>query len=96
MSYIGLWPAEQYRVDFPLDFGQGVRGDWLTVKEEHVGLIVVHRSEDLEVCATTAYWAFKAEKVTLMNEDPVSIAPAITCSCGMHGFIKDGKWLSLS
>lgn len=30
---------------------------------------------------------------TVESEDPLTISPSILCSCGDHGFIKEGRWV---
>lgn len=27
------------------------------------------------------------------NEDPLTLSPSIACPCGLHGFIRDGRWV---
>jgi hypothetical protein len=35
---------------------------------------------------------------TLISRDPLTVSPSIWCKppggCGMHGFIRDGKWVA--
>lgn len=28
----------------------------------------------------------------LLSADPLTISPSLLCSCGAHGFIREGKW----
>lgn len=30
---------------------------------------------------------------TVQSWDPLTIAPSLLCSCGDHGFIRDGRWI---
>lgn len=33
------------------------------------------------------------ETWTVENWDPLTIHPSLQCACGVHGFIRDGKWV---
>lgn len=30
---------------------------------------------------------------TVENWDPLTLSPSLLCSCGDHGFIRDGRWI---
>lgn len=31
---------------------------------------------------------------TLESKEPLTVSPSVLCSCGHHGFVRDGKWVS--
>lgn len=32
---------------------------------------------------------------TLVSLDPLHVEPSILCSCGRHGYVRDGKWVEV-
>lgn len=56
-----------------------------------VGIIVWHRDP-----ATGEIHAGGVEfgKWQLVSRDPLHTEPSILCSCGDHGWIRDGQWVS--
>lgn len=51
---------------------------------------------DPELSATGTRWiAANAESHTLVSPDPLHLEPSLLWSCcGLHGFVRDGKWVS--
>jgi hypothetical protein len=35
----------------------------------------------------------KSPKWTVESWDPLTLSPSVLCSCGDHGFIRDGRWV---
>lgn len=35
----------------------------------------------------------KVAKWTLVSDEPLHIEPSVLCSCGDHGWIRDGRWV---
>ena len=31
---------------------------------------------------------------TVESEEPLTLTPSIACECGLHGFIRDGRWVA--
>lgn len=85
--------------EYPLDFGSGVRGSWHSYDgRSHAGLIIAHLHEDGVLCAGAVSITYKNNRGaqwTMISEDPLTLAPSILDnSCGLHGHIVDGKWVS--
>ena len=61
-----------------------------------------HRPDDGEPCAGGIMFdlpgvaeAFPNRPLwTLVSVDPLTVSPSLLCSCGSHGFIQDGKWVT--
>jgi hypothetical protein len=69
---------------------------------EHTGIIEWHRRPDGELCGGwVAWWRPPGQSGPvwqLVALDPLHLEPSILCSpdkdgCGMHGFIRDGRWV---
>lgn len=98
MSDIGRRDENQYKADFPLDFGRNVRGCFLhSDKGKEIGILFVHRLPNDGTCGGSVYWEKGWVKGNdsiwaLESLEPLTISPSIQCSCMFHGFIKQGKW----
>lgn len=94
MTLIGIMSDEEFLTDWPIDFGKGVRGEIMGHRNKPAGVVICHRFTGDVACATSVFWVkVNSQKVYTREEiDPLTIAEDIRCSCGLHGWIKDGKW----
>ena len=64
--------------------------------DEWVGIYEYHLKPDGEYCA--GFVPFKVHDPVrgwnVISLDPLTISPSVLCSCGMHGFIQEGKWVN--
>lgn len=69
---------------------------------DKTGLIHSHqRPDDGEPCAGGVMFdlpgvaeAFPGRALwQVVSLDPLTLSPSLLCSCGHHGFIRDGKWV---
>lgn len=45
-------------------------------------------------CLGTFQWrGMNGPNWTLESMSPLTVSPSILCSCGAHGFIREGKWI---
>jgi hypothetical protein len=84
---------EEFASDFPVDFGRGIRGYFINDKGKPAGVIVCHR-EDNVGCAVSAFWTKIGTRpqVGLIKSDPLTLEDHIRCDCGLHGWIREGRW----
>lgn len=95
-SYVhpDVWLDENHAVEFTTYAGE----------TEPTGGILWHRVEPKETSATPGWCAggfswkqsptYAPHAVwQLVRLNPLHIEPSIRCGCGMHGFIRDGKWV---
>ena len=94
MSNIGVRSEKEFESDFPINFGKGVRGDFVRYKNEIAGIIHAHRKKDGTICAGTVYWMQIEDRPvwTKVQDEPLTLEPSIRCDCGLHGWIRDGQW----
>lgn len=66
---------------------------------ERVGAIVSHKKPDGSDCeGVIMFRLLNVDKVfpgpswEILNWEPLTLSPSLLCSCGDHGFIRDGKW----
>jgi len=93
VTSIGHFSQEEYEASFPIDLGEGVRACYIGNVDDPPGLIVAHMEGD-QVCAASMFWR-KAPPIamwTVHSLDPLHLEPSLKCSCGHHGFIREGKW----
>jgi hypothetical protein len=94
MTPIGIYSDQEFEADFSIDLGKTVRAEWLTHRKKAAGIVVCHRLAGDIACATSVFWVpVNHQKVyTKINNDPLTIAEDIRCSCGLHGWIREGQW----
>ena len=94
MTLVGLYTDEEFEADYPVDFGKGIRGEWLGHRKKTAGVVICHRHTGDIGCATSVFWMkVNSQKLyTLVKEEPLTIEEDIRCSCGLHGWIREGKW----
>lgn len=97
MAPIGTYTPDELIADYPLDFGNGVRGDYITVDGAPVGILMVHELVNGTVCGGSIYWSRPQEEVVvplwaLGSFDPLTLNNSVRCSCGLHGHIREGKY----
>src|SRR3954468_6044804 len=95
MSEIGRRTDREFEQDFPINFGKEVRGDFVRSRNKVAGVMVAHKKKNGQICATSAFWT-KVEKQavwTKIQDEPLTLEESIRCSCGLHGWIKEGQWV---
>lgn len=94
MTDIGVRSEQEFEADFPINFGKGVRGDFVRHRNKIAGIIHAHRKKDGEICAGTVYWVDipNRPKWKLINSEPLTLEQSIRCVCGLHGWIREGQW----
>jgi hypothetical protein len=62
--------------------------------------IIRHKNSDGNDCEGVITFDSKIAREVMMGPfweveswDPLTLSPSILCSCGDHGFIKQGKWV---
>lgn len=73
---------------------------------ERYGLLIKHATPDGNPCVGSV--AFDTEEIRAINEKimtrkqalwqveswaPLTLSPSILCSCGDHGYVRDGRWV---
>jgi hypothetical protein len=66
-----------------------------------IGAIIAHRKADGELCEGAIFFDSEtARRVfpdksrwTVESWEPLTLSPSLLCSCGDHGFIREGKWI---
>lgn len=76
------------------DLGHGVRVFTLIADGEPSGLVLNHPHRDNgQRCSARVGWG-KHGPHTLVSLDPLHVEASVLCQwCGLHGFIRDGKWV---
>lgn len=73
----------------------------LPPEDFHHGAIVSHSTPDGRYCEgaitfesprSAVAWADHA-RWTVQSRDPLTLSPSLLCSCGDHGFIRNGAWV---
>jgi hypothetical protein len=80
------------------DLGEG---HWINFTEHggvRVGLIDIHAGKDGRLHAGGVHFdmpeAVGTARWTVNSMEPLDLSPSLLCSCGDHGYIKGGKWVS--
>jgi hypothetical protein len=69
---------------------------------EKYGLLIFHTSAETgEPCAGFVTFAGEVQREVapeatvwdVLSWDPLTISPSVLCSCGDHGFIREGRWV---
>lgn len=68
---------------------------------EKWGILIYHHNSEGNWCAGFCTFAGdvqrevapKAVTWTVESWDPLTISPSVLCSCGDHGFIREGRWV---
>jgi len=94
MTVIGIYEDTEFEADFTVDLGKGIRAEYLTHRRKAAGIVVCHRLSGNIACATSVFWTSvnHQKTYTRINNDPLTIEEDIRCSCGLHGWIKEGVW----
>ena len=94
MTIIGYVSDDEFKADFRLDFGKGIRGEYVAHRKKVAGVVVCHRLAGDVGCACSVFWVkVNDQKVfTKSQDDPLTIEESIRCDCGMHGWIRNGEW----
>lgn len=65
-------------------------------------MLIHHKNPAGEACAGMVTFASTTQRKVEPNRpnvwqveswEPLTISPSVLCSCGDHGFIRDGRWL---
>lgn len=94
MSDIGTRTQREFEADFPINFGKGVRGNFVLHRNKIAGVMLAHQLKDNVICATTAFWVKIEDRPVwqMTSETPLNLEESIRCSCGLHGWIREGQW----
>lgn len=94
MTLIGEVSKEEFIANFPLDFGRGIRGEHVAHRRKIAGIVICHILPENLGCACSIFWVkIDGQKIyTKATDDPLNIEEDIYCSCGMHGWIRNGRW----
>lgn len=85
-----------------LDIGHDVRIMFTTRHgrgDARIGLIESHRAPDGRECGgSVTFLVPEAEGLPgprwqVDSWEPLTISPSVLCSCGHHGWIRDGRWV---
>lgn len=69
---------------------------------EKYGATIYHNRPDGTPCAGFVTFASEAQRLVEPNRpntwdviswDPLTLSPSVLCSCGDHGFVRDGSWV---
>jgi hypothetical protein len=92
---------------YALDLGHEHYLSWVIKTDEgpRIGATIEHTKPDGEPCLGGISWAsskweeerglsgFKWKLESPEADEHITVSPSILCSCGDHGFIRDGKWV---
>lgn len=64
------------------------------------GILIYHKNPSGEWCAGFCTFAGDVQREVaplattwdVVSWDPLTITPSVLCSCGDHGFIREGRW----
>ena len=66
-----------------------------------VGVMVLHRphhgngSHGEGRCTSSPFWKHAEREWSLDSAEPLTLSPSVLCgTCGDHGFIRGGRWVS--
>ena len=65
---------------------------------ERVGVLVRHETPSGKDCMGSVIFegapsTIKGARWSVESYDPLTVSPSLLCSCGDHGFIRDGRWV---
>lgn len=68
---------------------------------EKYGLRIYHHNQDGKWCAGFVTFAGDVQREVAPNAatwdvqswNPLTLSPSVLCSCGDHGFIREGRWV---
>jgi len=84
--YAGEWWQEN-----GTDLGDG---HWIQLLEDGVTGYFAHRNPDGSICWGRIPLSGLGESWKIVSREPLTIEPSILCEThGVHGFIRDGKWV---
>lgn len=76
----------------------------LDSQSRFVGLYHKHRTPEGEECMGSIYFELEwvrnnpalsnVAKWMVETWEPLTVSPSLLCSCGHHGFIRGGKWIT--
>lgn len=94
MSDIGHRTDREFEQDFIINFGKGIRGSFIRYRNKISGVMLAHQKKDDEICAIAIFWTEVGDRPiwTKTSDEPLTLEESIRCSCGLHGWIKEGQW----
>lgn len=67
--------------------------------EDRCGVMMYHKTPEGRYCGGGVTFETPAMRAVhrgpmwkVESEEPLTLSPSILCSCGDHGFIRDGRW----
>jgi hypothetical protein len=78
--------------------GSGIELQIMLAGKVEVGAFMSHPvATASKRCGGTLWFnvpeAPEGPKWDVIKRSPLTLTPSIACSCGMHGFVTDGKWV---
>lgn len=69
---------------------------------ERAGAIIDHPAPDGSTCSGAVTFDSPTMRAlypegplwTVEQDEPLTLSPSVLCSCGDHGFVRDGKWVA--
>lgn len=66
-----------------------------------IGAIISHAKPDGSTCEGSILFDCDASRMAFVGQDrwtveswePLTLSPSLLCSCGDHGFVREGKWV---
>lgn len=94
MTAVGDLSDKEFEANYPVDFGKGIRGQFIAYRKKIAGIVLCHRRSSTIGCACSVFWIRinKQRVYTKLNSVPLTIEEDIRCDCGLHGWIKEGLW----
>ena len=76
--------------DGAIDIGNDHYMQWWPMKE---GAYIIHPHKKDAATRCMSGFNLRPGGWKLESADPVTVSPSLLCSCGDHGFIREGKWV---
>lgn len=78
-----------------LDLGSGLTAELRLLDGELMGVELIHKAASGGKCSGGAWLPVTGpDRWELVSRDPLTLSPSILCrGCGLHGFIREGKWV---
>lgn len=92
----------------PFELGHGHIGTYISAQPnpdrpeiERYGMLLKHSTPEGNACMGTVVFASDTAREAEPGKDvweveswvPLTLSPSILCSCGDHGWVKEGRWI---